>query len=450
MNKIAKRFGAMMLAGVMASTLAVSASAVTYVAKIGSTGYKTLNAALMAVKNGQTIELQSNIYSSQEQHPDYPDKGVAYVYEQSAAKSFTIDCNGKTIFASQDACGAIFGAIESAGNLSVTLKDGTISASGQGGCGIAVIDENPATPTNMTLTNMKVTAKGDAGIVCVGSNLFVKGNVTGVDDAIYAEDSKITIQAGQFRVDGEDISKDGAIACYRILDDDNLQLDMSRVTMPEKPAVIRPENWKTNLSSTISVVNYDDVKWKDHSKPAPWFYHDVYEMAERGVISGDGNYWTFHPYNNVTREQFAQILASAAQADLSAYEGKTSFNDVKISRWSSKAIEWAYANKIVSGTGHGKYSPSANITRQEVCVMLNKYQANIMKIEPQQKVEVGAYPDSSKTATWAKDAVHNMLIQGVISGVKQKDGTVLLAPKGNTTRAQICIMMRAMLDLKQS
>ena len=450
MKKLAKRLGAMILTGVIVSTLVVSASAVTYVAKIGSTGYKTLNAALMAVKNGQTIELQTNIYSSLEKNPNYQEDGVIYDYEGRTAKSFTIDCNGKTIFASGEASGIILAATESAGNLSVTLKDGIISASGLGACGVGVFDDNTATATNLTLTNMKITADRNYGIVCVDSNLCVKGNVSGLDNAIFAQDSKITIQAGEFQGKGRDVNKDGAIGCYHLEDNGTYRLDMSQVTMPGKPTVIRPTNWKTNLSSTISVVNYDDVKCKDHSKPAPWFYHDVYEMAQRGVISGDGNLWTFHPQNNVTREQFVQILASAAQADLSAYEGTTSFQDVKTSRWSAKAIEWAYANKIVSGTGHGKYSPSANITRQEVCVMLNKYQANIMKIAPQHKVEVGVYPDSSKIDTWAEKAVHNMLMQDIISGVKQKDGTVLLVPKGNTTRAQICTMMRAMLDLKQS
>ena len=136
------------------------------------------------------------------------------------------------------------------------------------------------------------------------------------------------------------------------------------------------------------------------------------------------------------------MLASAAGADLSAYENKKTFSDVTHA-WSVRQIEWAYDNGIVSGTGNGKFAPTASITRQEVCVMLYKYQANILNIEPRQVVEVPVYPDGDQVATWAETAVQNMLMEGIISGSKDKD-TVKLLPKGNATRAQIGTMLSAM------
>lgn len=450
MNKTGKRLGAMLLTGAMMAGMAVGASAATYVAKIGSTGYTTLNAALDAVKSGQTIVLQTNVYSSNERYYDGLANGVAYIYEENAAKSFTIDFNGKTIYADTSTeDGMLIGAESTAGDLSITLKNGAISAAGANVDGICVMDLNADTPTRITLDNMTVTADGEAGINCLNAKLYLKANITGLDDAVYAEDSNIHLTAGQFTATGTD-SGDGAIVSYKSVSEDTLEPDMDKIFMPEAPAVVRPADWETNPSTSISVVNYDDVKLKDASVPNPWFYYYVYDMAEVGIVSGDGNLWTFHPYNNVTREQFAQILASASGADLSVYEGKTSFSDVKTTRWSAKAIEWAYQNGIVSGTGDGKYSPYANITRQEVCVMLNKYQANIMKLDVQQKVEVATYPDSSKVASWAQEAVQNMLVQGVISGTKQSDGTIVIDPKGNTTRAQICTMMSAMLKLAEA
>lgn len=75
--------------------------------------------------------------------------------------------------------------------------------------------------------------------------------------------------------------------------------------------------------------------------------------------------------------------------------------------------------------------------------MLYKYQANILNIEPRQVVEVPVYPDGDQVATWAETAVQTMLMEGIISGSKDKD-TVKLLPKGNATRAQICTMLSAM------
>ncbi len=40
--------------------------------------------------------------------------------------------------------------------------------------------------------------------------------------------------------------------------------------------------------------------------------------------------------------QFATMLAYASNADLSQYEGVTSFSDVSASAWYAPQVEWAY------------------------------------------------------------------------------------------------------------
>lgn len=441
MKRIFRQIGAAVLTGAMLCGMSAGAFAAGDVAKINSTGYRTLNKALEAVKNGQTIVLLQNVSSSTESYWGGEGKGVAYIHESASAKSFTIDLNGKKITASGNADDALLiAADEGAGNLSVTLKNGTISASGTEVDSICVMDLDSSTPTTVTLRNMTVSADGEAGINCFGANLDVQANVTGVGDAICAEDSTINLLAGSFNATGTD-SNDGAIASYLWIDDENMTLDMSRVTTAGEPAIVRPADWKTTLPMSLWVTNFQDVQPGADGKN-PWYYDYVYEMANRGVVSGDGNVWTFSPAKNVTREQFAVMLASAAGADLSAYENKKTFSDVTHA-WSVRQIEWAYDNGIVSGTGNGKFAPTASITRQEVCVMLYKYQANILNIEPRQVVEVPVYPDGDQVATWAETAVQTMLMEGIISGSKDKD-TVKLLPKGNATRAQICTMLSAM------
>ena len=125
---------------------------------IGSTGYASLNEALAAVQDGQTIVLQQNVSSSTEAYLGGEAKGVGYVHD-GAAKSFTIDLNQKKITATENADDALLIlAEEGAGSLSVTLQNGTISASGTGVDGLCVQDYDTATPTTVTLRNMTVSA----------------------------------------------------------------------------------------------------------------------------------------------------------------------------------------------------------------------------------------------------------------------------------------------------
>lgn len=444
MKKTIRRLAALMLAGCMASTMAAGASAASTAASIGTLNYASLNAAIRAVKSGETIILKSNISNANETYTVGTGKGAAFFASANTPTSFTIDMNGYTITAGEESeAGLLIWADEGAQSLSITLKNGTISASGDDVSGIEIIDDNPDTVTTLTLTNMTIKATGGAGINCFDSALAVQSaNIEGLDDAIYAEDSSVKLTAGKFVGTGADNAEDGAVTAYRFYSDDSADWVADEIQTPGTPAIIRPENWKTNPSSTISITNFADVS------SGKWYYDSVYEMARQGVINGV-NAWTFNPEGNLTREQFAQILAGAAGADLDAYKGKSSFTDVAASKWSAPAIEWAREQGIVSGTGNGKFTPTASITRQEVCVMLYRYQQNIMQMPVKNIVTVGNYPDSNQVASWAEEAVQVMLCEGVMSGISG-NGKITISPKGTATRAQACRLISALLDVEKA
>ena len=82
--------------------------------------------------------------------------------------------------------------------------------------------------------------------------------------------------------------------------------------------------------------------------------------------------------------------------------------------------------------------------------MLFKYQANIMKLEPQELVDMADYPDLDTVSTWAEDAVHVMLREGVMSGTAGKNGVAHVSPKGKTTRAQACTLISKLLALAET
>ena len=441
MKKTSKRLTALVLAGCMACGMAAGASAASTVASIGTKNYASLNAALRAVKNGQTVVLKSNINNANETYTNAQGKGASYFASGNTATSFTIDLNGHTIKAGEESdAGMIVYADETAKNLSITLKNGTISTSGSDVSGVLIIDDDAGTATTVTLANMTVKAAQGAGVDCFDSSLVVQSaNIEGMDDAIYAENAAVQLTAGKFVSTGTDEYKDGAIAAYRVYSEDAADWAVDEVRTPGEPAIIRPADWKTNPASTVTITNFADVK------SGKWYYDSVYEMARQGIVSGS-NAWTFSPEGNVTREAFAQMLASASGADLNEYKGKSSFSDVAATKWSAPAIEWAKQAGVISGTGKGKFAPTASITRQEVCVMLYQYQKNVMNMPVQDVVSVGTYSDSNRVASWAKEAVDVMLREGVMSGVSNK-GTTTISPNSTASRAQACTLIASLLRI---
>ena len=436
MKKSTKRLAALLLAGCMTCGMAAGASAASAVVTIGTKNYASLNAALRAVKNGQTIILKTDINNANETYTVGTGKGASFFASEDTATSFTIDLNGHTIKAGEesDAGLAIF-TDETAKNVSITVKNGTIAASGDETSGLAIMDDDAATTTTVTLANMTVKSSQGAGVDCFGSALVVQSaSIESKDDAIFALDSSVKLTAGRFASTGADQAEFGAITCVVGDDSDNA---LDTVQTAGAPAIVRPADWKTNPASTITITNFADVP------SGKWYYDYVYQMAEQGVINGT-NPWTFNPEGKVTREAFAQILAGAAGADLSAYQGKSSFSDVPASKWSAPAIEWAKAAGVVDGVGNGKFAPTASITRQEVCVMLYRYQQNIMQAPVKDVVAVGTFPDSNKVASWATEAVQAMLRQGVMTG-DNTNGKVTISPTNTATRAQACKLIAELL-----
>ena len=114
------------------------------------------------------------------------------------------------------------------------------------------------------------------------------------------------------------------------------------------------------IGAFSSFTDIDDSKW---------YASSIGYMEKKGLITGykDG---TFKPQKTITRAEFARILAG--YANLSPISGGTAYRDVKSSHWASGYIAAVEQAGLMSGRGKGRFAPSENITRQEVCAALNK------------------------------------------------------------------------------
>ena len=105
-------------------------------------------------------------------------------------------------------------------------------------------------------------------------------------------------------------------------------------------------------------------------------------------------------------------------------------------------LEWARKNGIVNGTTDGKSLPDGSITREQMAVIMSNYAKNIGFTLTSTHTE-NIFADSDKISAYAKDAVEQMQMAGVLNG---KNGN-LFDPLGTSTRAEASAVLRRFVEL---
>lgn len=95
-------------------------------------------------------------------------------------------------------------------------------------------------------------------------------------------------------------------------------------------------------------------------------------------------------------------LGDGAYNELYGYK---SFDDVNGKMWYGKAIAWAKAAGIVTGYGDGTFAPENNITREEFATMLARYAQKYGNYTAGSAADFAAYGDASAVDSWAAEYV---------------------------------------------
>lgn len=107
------------------------------------------------------------------------------------------------------------------------------------------------------------------------------------------------------------------------------------------------------------------------------WYHDAALWAQHQGITGGSGDGSFSPDASISRESLALMLYRSAQSlGVAGKEGQSldSFADHgSVSPWAKQAMEWAYANGILSGNDKGQLAPQADSSRAEVSAMLSRF-----------------------------------------------------------------------------
>ena len=181
--------------------------------------------------------------------------------------------------------------------------------------------------------------------------------------------------------------------------------------------------------------------FKDVNKQE-WYIAAVQYVYEKGYMNGTSN-TTFEPNTVLTRAQFVTVLHNIEGQPKEDYT-KT-FSDVVNGKWFTTPVMWALKNEITSGVGGGKFGTDTKITREQLATMLYKYAAYKEYKATFNKNALSSFKDKGNVSDWAEEAMQWAVSNGVMNGKGQADGSKLLDPKGQATRAECAQMILNML-----
>lgn len=171
---------------------------------------------------------------------------------------------------------------------------------------------------------------------------------------------------------------------------------------------------------------YTPLRFPD-VKRSSWYYDYVESAASMGLFAGDDKGF-FQPGASITRAEFVQVLYNTVKPDYTLT--KSQFSDVAQSSWYATAVNWAAELGVVSGKGNGIFAPNALITREEMCVILNNYTTNVLKVVPE--YDGYLFDDDASISDWAKEGVYHAYSFGLVSG----KGENSFDPQGKTLRSE--------------
>lgn len=164
---------------------------------------------------------------------------------------------------------------------------------------------------------------------------------------------------------------------------------------------------------------------------------EINEMVKRGIISGykDGS---LGEKDNVTREQFAAFISRA----LDLPEGKHSFKDVPANSNLSADVAKVYSAGIMEGVSADRFAPTANITRAQVVLTMQKVLAYSGMEMERNAIE---FTDSKDMTSVVLSAIYNISSYKIVLG--NLDGS--FKPNANATREQAAAFIYRFLTAKE-
>lgn len=201
--------------------------------------------------------------------------------------------------------------------------------------------------------------------------------------------------------------------------------------------VIFDDNGEIITASVENILNHYTEEVLFQNNPSSWSV-DIIKLANsKGLLVNE----VIDDYQaSITREEFMELV-------MNFYDVVLNFPEVEVAQnvftdTSNPVILKAYSLNIINGKGPGIFAPYDNVTREEMCVILNKT-LSVMGKELETFTTYKNFVDRDMISSWAVEAVNLMTNKyDILSGV----GGNTFSPKGNTTKEQAIIVIYKVFD----
>lgn len=350
----------------------------TVAAKIGNTGYGTLQEAVNAAASGATITLQQDC-----------DEPITIT-----GKSVTIDRNTHQYDSTKITLGSRCEMTDNGKNIVITYTAPTHSSDSDSGSdsGDYLISVDRVSGGRVTVQPGRAD-KGETVTITVYPN-------DGYElDELVVTDSR-----------GNEIDLDARSATRFTF------------TMPSGKVTVEASFVREGGQPQVPQTTFADVP------ASAWYYNAVEYVYENGLMSGVSG-GRFAPNDTLTRAMLVQTLYAMEGRPAAASAG---FADVASGDWYASAVNWAAANGVVSGVSETGFGPNSALTREQLALILYRF-AQYKGYDVTGTSDLTAYADGSSVSGWAAEAMSWAVNAGLISGV----GGNQIAPTGTATRAQV-------------
>lgn len=350
----------------------------TVAAKIGNTGYGTLQEAVNAAASGATITLQQDC-----------DEPITI-----SGKSVKIDRNDHKYEVAKITLGSRCEMTDNGDVIVITYTAPTHSSDSDNGSdsGDYLITVDRVSGGRVTVQPGRAD-KGDTVTITVYPN-------DGYElDELVVTDSR-----------GNEIDLDARSATRFTF------------TMPGGKVTVEASFVREGGQPQVPQTTFADVP------ASAWYYNAVEYVYENGLMSGVSGGW-FAPNDTLTRAMLVQTLYAMEGRPAAASAG---FADVASGDWYASAVNWAAANGVVSGVSETGFGPNNALTREQLALILYRF-AQYKGYDVTGTSDLAAYADGSSVSGWAAEAMGWAVDAGLISGV----GGNQIAPTGTASRAQV-------------
>lgn len=169
-------------------------------------------------------------------------------------------------------------------------------------------------------------------------------------------------------------------------------------------------------------------------------YEAILALAEKNILAGypDGS---FQPEKTVTRAEFIKMLIAAFPME-AIDNVSESFTDLKQTDWYYSYVTVALSNGIVYGISDSEIGAELPVSREDVCVMLDRTLQKLEVAVPNQ-IEI-QFDDAEQISDYAKKSVKTFAEAGIVSGTGTR-----FEPKNSATRAECAKIIYQVLEVAQ-